>query len=1326
MTIEVTQIANSQTFGAWLATTNRIANIISQNTVTTDSTTGGSLTTGNGFVNGYFGANYVYVNTGLVGGNVSTNGEILVLSNTKYQYAAANLVSITANTTVRAVAAVVNTISLTGTVTAANTLAVTGAVALSNTLSVAGNTVLSGTANVTGNLAISASSRFIISNGATIEANGGIGSSGDILLSNGAGVYWAAASTLGVNEAGNYNWTGFHSHASNLHVGNATVNTQISNAAIRLSNSTFFTTLSLESVRVGNTSINTVISSGVSSFSANVHTGNSTINTQISNGNLLVSNSSTTTVVGVGDIRIGNTSSNVVLANTTSRFGGNVVITGTANVSANLVVGASGELIISNGAGIEANGTLGTTGQVLVSNSTGVTWVSPAALDTVNTTAQYTWSNLNTFQSNLHTGGSTVNTQISNSVIRLANSTSTTTVQLADIRVGNTATNVVIANTTSSFGGNVTISGTANVTGITSAAANVHVGNSTVNTQISNAFITVGNSSTFTAIAEHYVRVGNTATNVVISNTVSSFGGNVSILGVANVTGNVTVGSTGFFVGNGTFITTLNASSLSTGLVASARLPTGTVSQAGIVQLIDSTSCTSITLAATANSVKSVYDFAATIAATGTPPSGSNQHIQFNSSGVFGGLAGFTYNSASNTVSIGEGGRLNVGNATVNTSLTTSVLTINGVQIANVGGANNAYFLNGNLPSFYTNATNLNAGTVGTARLATSGTAGSTTFLRGDQAWAAAVTQVSSGSGLTGGPITTTGTLSVLANTTNGLVANDTGVHINSAYIATLTANNTTNFNNQPASFYTNASNLSAGTVGTARLASGTPSGTTFLRGDQTWSTAVTAVTSGSGLTGSVTTTGSLAVLSNTGIVANVTGVFVNAAYIATLDANNASNLNDQPASYYRNASNLNDGTVGTARLATTGTAGSNTFLRGDQAWSTAVTSVTSGSGLTGSVTTTGSLAVLANSGIIANSTGVFVNGNTGIVANATGVFVNASYIATLTANNSTNFNSQPASFYANATNLTTGTLDAARLPAAVNNATNLTTGTVATARLATTGTAGSTTFLRGDQSWSTAVTSVSSGSGLTGSITTTGSLAVLPNTGIVANATGVFVNASYIATLTANNSTNFNSQPASFYANAENLTSGTLNAGRLPAAVNNATNLTTGTLNNARLPSLISVGKVEATDSGGGVTVITTGRSASLGSQSLTFGSTSTSDESIFRSDTSGGTPGAGGINLAAGGTARFRVTSSVAKFLVPIEQSDGTSVPPRPTSSGVGTWVSMISGPTGGYTLPSGGTWAYFLPGVISGSPAGIGSGGTTYSSGGEGSQGFAWRIT
>ena len=55
---------------------------------------------------------------------------------------------------------------------------------------------------------------------------------------------------------------------------------------------------------------------------------------------------------------------------------------------------------------------------------------------------------------------------------------------------------------------------------------------------------------------------------------------------------------------------------------------------------------------------------------------------------------------------------------------------------ANATQAANAALLNSQNSAYYRNATNLNAGTVATARLAATGTADATTFLRGDSAWA--------------------------------------------------------------------------------------------------------------------------------------------------------------------------------------------------------------------------------------------------------------------------------------------------------------------------------------------------------------------------------------------------------------------------------------------------------------------------------------------------------------------------------------------------------------------------------------------------------------
>ena len=70
------------------------------------------------------------------------------------------------------------------------------------------------------------------------------------------------------------------------------------------------------------------------------------------------------------------------------------------------------------------------------------------------------------------------------------------------------------------------------------------------------------------------------------------------------------------------------------------------------------------------------------------------------------------------------------------------------------------------------------------------------------------------------------------------------------------------------------------------------------------------------------------------------------------------------------------------------------------------VTSVATGNGLTGgTITTTGTVSVLANNGITANSVGLFVTQGTGAVVNATGVHVNSTYIGTLSANNTTYVN---------------------------------------------------------------------------------------------------------------------------------------------------------------------------------------------------------------------------------------------------------------------------------------------------------------------------------
>lgn len=224
---------------------------------------------------------------------------------------------------------------------------------------------------------------------------------------------WAQAPTNTVNTTGAFTITGIYTHQVNVHTGNATVNAQISNSVLTINNSNV-ATLNASSVSFGNSSVNSVFGlvtvtingagianstgannafnlngvaaasyvntsgaytiTGIHTHQANITMGNTTVNTQISNASILVSNGTSTTTLGLTDLRVGNTTTNVIIANTTSTFGGNVVITGTANVTANLTISATGNLIFTNGAGIYANGGLGTSGQVLTSNGGGVYW----------------------------------------------------------------------------------------------------------------------------------------------------------------------------------------------------------------------------------------------------------------------------------------------------------------------------------------------------------------------------------------------------------------------------------------------------------------------------------------------------------------------------------------------------------------------------------------------------------------------------------------------------------------------------------------------------------------------------------------------------------------------------------------------------------------------------------------------------------------------------------------------------------------------------------------------------------------------------------------
>lgn len=140
-------------------------------------------------------------------------------------------------------------------------------------------------------------------------------------------------------------------------------------------------------------------------------------------------------------------------------------------------------------------------------------------------------------------------------------------------------------------------------------------------------------------------------------------------------------------------------------------------------------------------------------------PAGSNTYVLFNDSGAYGAVSALTFSTASNTLTVSNNitsvGSIKVGNSTVNVTINSTSFAVanstaatklalptaaeiaDGAYFLNANGlwvditaivptfedANNANYLGTLPPAYYTNATNLDTGTVAIARLPFSNTA---------------------------------------------------------------------------------------------------------------------------------------------------------------------------------------------------------------------------------------------------------------------------------------------------------------------------------------------------------------------------------------------------------------------------------------------------------------------------------------------------------------------------------------------------------------------------------------------------------------------------
>ena len=148
----------------------------------------------------------------------------------------------------------------------------------------------------------------------------------------------------------------------------------------------------------------------------------------------------------------------------------------------------------------------------------------------------------------------------------------------------------------------------------------------------------------------------------------------------------------------------------------------------------------------------------------------------------------------------------------------------------------------------------------------------------------------------------------------------------------------------------------------------------------------VTQVDTGNGLTGGpITSTGTISVNANTGLIANSSGLFVDAIYASALSVNNASYVGGNSAAdlrlYSSNANNITSGTLDTARLPST--ANITTAINVGANINISTTNISVGNSTVNSVVNSTSVVVTT---ILANSINATSFTTTAFIANATSI----------------------------------------------------------------------------------------------------------------------------------------------------------------------------------------------------------------------------------------------------------------------------------------------------------------------------------------------------